>query len=101
MHRILSISLNWEYRFPEMSTVDDTLNRLGGDWVRFSPYQWFFWTDLSQVKLRDELNASLSVPTHMIVTVLEPIAGFGATHQWIWDWLNAKMKDQLDSKFIS
>lgn|SRR3990167_4852967 len=100
MNRILSISVNWGFAQPNFESVDRMLDRAGGDWIRFSPCQWFFWTEMDQLVLRGQLFAAIGEQNHILISTLEPTACFGNTQPWVWEWLNNKMKLQLDGRFL-
>lgn len=101
MHKLLSVSIAWHTETPRILAVDEILSRDDDDWIRLTGSQWYVWTDRPVTELA-EIIRSLVVPTgHCIITSLEPVAANGTAPQWIWDWLNEKMRQKANQQFES
>jgi hypothetical protein len=76
-------------------TIEKGLGGLG-DWIRFSPWQWFVFSSYTKERIGLEVRKGLQPADQVIVTVVQPEYGQGAAAQWIWEWLNDRMQRMLN-----
>ena len=95
MARLYSISL---CAMPAFGTapivIDNKLSTLG-DWIRFNQLQWFLFSDRSKADIAAELTASIVGGDQVIVAVVAPEFAQGHAPNWVWNWLNEKMAQQV------
>lgn len=98
MRRLYSISITWhDASRANLIAVDTALGNLG-DWIRFSGFQWFIYTDAQQQRISNEvLNAGANAQ-FCVVAALTPEMAQGFAPPWIWSWLNDKMAKQISDQ---
>lgn len=98
-YKLLSVSVLWlKPPTTEDVAVFDMYSNELGDWIRFSPGQWFVWTNIPVAEVTMRYRAHLP-GFQLIVSEVTPTAANGAAPDWIWEWLNEKMKLQLHQGF--
>jgi len=95
VYKLFSISVNWLDRRPAVHEVDETLSNLEGDWIRFSPSQWYLFTDLDLPTVARTVRPVVSTECYCVITAIESIAAQGCAPEWLWTWLNSKMLNLL------
>lgn len=101
MHKLLSVSINWNSEMPRVRAVDEILTRPNDDWIRFSGAQWYVWTD-RQIRELAEVLRELVIPSgQCVIASLEPVAANGTAPEWLWTWMNDRMKQKITEQFES
>ena len=75
----------------EYSKIDTTLSSLG-DWIRINHFHWFLFTDKDMTALRMALRPLLPDGSVVVAVALRNEAAGGFAPQWVWDWLNDRMR---------
>lgn len=100
VNRLYSISANWgTVEAANWVPLDQALSAAGCDWIRFSGMQWFVWTALPKAQIVQLARQHLLPYGQCIVTAIRPEAADGAAPEWIWNWLNDKMQQQIQQEF--
>ena len=95
MAKLYSISLLTQPLIGTHPAVIDSKLTTLGNWIRFSTHQWFIWTERSKANLYDEIAASIVNGDQFIVVSVAPHFAQGRAPQWIWEWLNDKMNQEM------
>lgn len=97
MPKLYSVSVSPTSMLPVDTTqVEKVLSGLG-DWIRFSPWQWYLLSSEAKEKIGTEVWKKLNPADQIIVLVVQPEYGQGRASNWIWEWLNDRMQKSLAS----
>lgn len=97
--KLYSVSINWNSETNGIGALETALNNLGVEWIRLSGVQYFVWTEKTRATLRTSIAPLLGSRAYFIIVSVEPIEANGVAPQWLWDWLNTKMTQQLNEGF--
>ncbi len=91
MERLYSIS--FLFSVPALGQVDRVDKVMGslGDWVRFSPLQWYLYSSHSKQEIVTAVETVILPEDQFILSVVQSEVSLGRAMPWVWTWINDKM----------
>lgn len=92
MPTLYHIGFSWGHAVvPKAKDVEPTIDKLGS-WVRLSTWNWYLWSNKSEVEIYNALKAHTYQTGRgnedlLFVAALDPERVFGWVPVWFWTWL--------------
>lgn len=91
--RAYSINIRWVKTPMNVVALEAALTNsmAGGDWVRFSGFTYFIWTQISAEKISGIVRTVLKEKEDTVLVAAVDLTDCnGWAPGWIWDWLNER-----------
>ena len=94
--RLLLLSIHYMNPAIDPRVIDDLMSQVGGDWIRVNALTWFIWTDRPTVELGHLIQRTVHAGDTFVIVRVMPEAAAGWAPGWVFDWLNARMLEEVD-----
>lgn len=95
MYRLLHVSIAPAYGVVNKAEIENRLNDLGRDWLRYNSLSWILWTNKSTITVSEMLSGHIQPADFLLVLALSTNElPTGRLAEWMWDWIN-RPRDSL------
>jgi hypothetical protein len=90
-HKLMHVSFSFP-GVPKILDLEPVFNSLGDEWIRYSPFCWFVWTEKSSQQIFLRLRPHIDTHDGILVFKVTITEGqiTGSLDAWVWDWLNKR-----------